>query len=211
MPRPQPTTSDGGVRRLHLLVDSTGLKLCGAGEWLVEKHGSRRRRSWGKLHLGVDAETGQIVASALTSKEVDDGAQVGPLLDQVTDPVASFTGDGAYDQDAVYAAVAEHHPNAAVIVPPRATAVPSGTAEAAPTQRDRHLQSIAAKGRMAWQQVSGYNRRAKAEAAIGRWKQVIGDGLRSRMDQRRATEVDVAVHVLNRMLELGRPNYVRIA
>jgi hypothetical protein len=63
---------------------------------------------------------------------------------------------------------------------------------------------------MAWQKASGYNRRAKVEAAIGRWKQVIGDGLRSRMDERRATEVNVAVHVLNHMLEMGRPNYVRI-
>ena len=111
-------------------------------------------------HLGVDAETGQIVASALTSKEADDGAQTGALLDQITDPVASFTGDGAYDQDAVYAAVAERHPDAAVIVPPRSTAVPGGTAETAPTQRDHHLQCITEKGRMAWQQASGYNKRA---------------------------------------------------
>jgi hypothetical protein len=210
VPRPQPTTADNNAQSLHLLVDSTGLKLCGAGEWLVEKHGTKVRRSWRKLHLGVDAETGQIVASALTSKDIDDGAQVGALLDQITDPMASFTGDGAYDQDAVYAAVAERHPDAAVIVPPRTTAVPGGTAETAPTQRDRHLRCITEKGRMAWQQASGYNKRAKAEAAIGRWKQVIGDGLRSRADERRATEVDVAVHVLNRMLELGRPNYVRI-
>ncbi|MGE0853100.1 MAG: IS5 family transposase [Hyphomicrobiaceae bacterium] len=211
VPQPQPATADDGSQPLHLLVDSTGLKLCGAGEWLLKKHGARVRRSWRKLHLGIDAETGQIVASALTSKEADDGAQTGALLDQIADPVASFTGDGAYDQDAVYAAVAERHPDAAVIVPPRTTAVPSGEAEVAPTQRDRHLQCIAEKGRMAWQQVSGYDKRAKAEAAIGRWKQVIGDGLRSRMDGRRATEVDVAVHVLNRMLELGRPSYVRIA
>ena len=80
---------------MHLLVDSTGLKLCGAGEWLAEKHGTRKRRSWRKLHLGVDAATGRIVASALTGREVDDGAQAGPLLDQVAGPVASFTGDGA--------------------------------------------------------------------------------------------------------------------
>jgi hypothetical protein len=211
VPRAQSNGSDGGARPLHLLVDSTGLTLCGAGEWLLEKHGTKVRRSWRKLHLGVDAEIGRIVASALTSKDVDDGAHVGPLLDQVTDPVASFTGDGAYDQDAVYAAVAERHPDAAVIVPPRSTAVPGGMAETAPTQRDRHLQCITEKGRMAWQQASGYNKRAKVEAAISRWKQVIGDGLRSRTDERRATEVDVAVHALNRMLELGRPNYVRIA
>jgi hypothetical protein len=77
-----------------LLVDSTGLKLCGAGAWLVEKHDTKRRRAWRKLHLGMDAETGQIVASALTSKEVDDAAQVGPLLDQVTASLSSFNADG---------------------------------------------------------------------------------------------------------------------
>jgi len=206
LPRPQ-----SGPEPVHLLVDSTGLKLCGPGEWLIEKHGTRKRRSWRKLHLGRDADTGQIVAATLTTHDVDDGSQVGPLLDQVDGPIASFTGDGAYDQDGVYASVGEHHPEATIIVPPRATAVPSQTAERAPTQRDRHLQLIAEKGRMAWQTASGYTKRAKAEAAIGRWKQVIGDRLRAQTDERRATEVDVAVHVLNRMLELGRPKYVRVA
>ena len=206
VPRPR-----SGTEPAHLLVDSTGLKLCGAGEWLVEKHGTRTRRSWRKLHLGRDADTGQIVAATLTTNDVDDGSQVGPLLDQVAGPVASFTGDGAYDQDGVYASVAERYPEAAIIVPPRSTAVPSETAETAPTQRDRHLQLIAEKGRMGWQKASGYNRRARAEATIGRFKRVIGDGLRSRTDERRATEMDVAVQVLNRMLELGRPESVRIA
>jgi hypothetical protein len=208
VPRPQ-ARRDG--EPLHLLVDSTGLKLCGAGEWLVEKHGTKTRRSWRKLHIGMDADTGQIVAAVLTTKEVDDGAEVGPLLDQVGGPVASFTADGAYDQDGVSTAVAERHPEAAIIVPPRSTAVPSETAETEPTQRDRHLHSIAKHGRTAWQKASGYTKRARAEAAIGRFKQVIGDGLRSRTDRRRATEVDVAVHALNRMLELGRPISVRIA
>ncbi len=100
---------------------------------------------------------------------------------------------------------------AAVIVPPRSTAVPSATAETAPTQRDRHLQLITEKGRMPWQKASGSTKRARAEATIGRFKRVIGDGLRSRTDERRATEMDVAVQVLNRMLELGRPESVRIA
>jgi hypothetical protein len=208
VPRPQPRR---GGEPMHLLVDSTGLRLCGAGEWLLEKHGTKTRRSWRKLHIGVDVGSGQIVAASLTAKEVDDGAEVGPLLDQVTGAVASFTGDGGYDQDRVYASVAERYPEAAVIVPPRATAVPSDTAETAPTQRDRHLQQIAEHGRMAWQKASGYTTRARAEAAIGRFKQVIGDGLRSRTDDRRATEVDVAVHVLNRMQDLGRPKYVRVA
>ena len=207
VPPPRPR-NDG--EPMHLLVDSTGLKLCGTGEWLVEKHGAKTRRSWRKLHIGMNAETGQIVAATLTTKDVDDGAEVGALLDQVAGSVAAFTGDGAYDQQGVSSAVAERHPTAAVLVPPRSTAVPSETAETAPTQRDRHLQFIAEHGRAAWQKASGYTIRARAEAAIGRFKQVIGDGLHSRTDQRRATEVDVAVHALNRMLELGRPISVRI-
>jgi hypothetical protein len=108
------------------------------------------------------------VASALTNKDVDDGAQVGSLLDQVPGSLSSFTGDGAYDQDGVYAGITERHPEAVVIVPPRSTAVPSDTAATAPTQRDGHLKCVAEKGRMAWQKTSGYNRRAKAEAAVGR-------------------------------------------
>src|SRR6185295_61763 len=219
VPRPKPRGAgaddaaggaDGGAEPLHLLVDSTGLKLYGAGEWLVEKHGAKRRRSWRKMHLGVDARTGRIVAATLTDRDEDDASQVGPLLDQVEDPVASFTADGAYDQESVYADVAERHPGADVVVPPRASAVPSATAETAPTQRDRHLQLIADHGRMAWQRASGYTKRARAEAAIARWKQVIGDRLRAHTEERRATEVNVAVYVLNRMQELGRPKYVRV-
>ncbi len=208
VPRPRACPGSGP---LHLLVDSTGLKLCGAGEWLHERHGTRVRRSWRKLHLGVDAGTGRIVASSLTTRDVDDGSQVGPLLDRVEEPLASFTGDGAYDGEGVTASIGSRHPEAAIIVPPRSTAVPSEAAETAPTQRDRHLRAIAEHGRMAWQAASGYTKRALAETAMSRFKRVIGDALRSHADERRATEVEVAVHVLNRMLDLGRPNSVRVA
>ena len=207
IPKPCPH-SRGPV---HLLVDSTGLQLCGPGEWLVEKHGTRRRRSWRKLHIGVDADTGQILAAELTHCDVDDGSQVEPLLDQITVPLASFIGDGAYDQVSIYGIVAKLHPNADVVVPPRSTAVLSETVEGAPTQRDRHLQSIAKHGRMGWQRRSGYTRRALVETAISRLKRVIGNGLRSRTDQRRMTEVAIAIQALNRMLELGRPKSIRIA
>jgi hypothetical protein len=196
---------------VHLLVDSTGLQLCGAGEWLVEKHGTQRRRSWRKLHIGVDAETGQILASELTTSDGEDGSHGEPLLDQITLPLASLIGDGAYDQAGIYSTVAKRDPEADVIVLPRSTAVSSDTAETAPTQRDRHLQSIAQHGRRGWQKRSGYTRRALVEAAISRLKRVIGDALRSRTDRRRATEVAVAVQALNRMLEFGRPKSVRIA
>jgi hypothetical protein len=90
------------------------------------------------------------------------------LTEPLTGAVASFTGDGAYDQDGASTAVAGRHLEASIIVPPRATAVPSATAETTPTQRDRHLQSIAEHGRMAWQRASGYTKRARAEATIGR-------------------------------------------
>jgi hypothetical protein len=206
VPRPK-----AGSTPVHLLVDSTGLKFCGPGEWLMEKHGTKRRRSWKKLHLATDADTGRIVASVLTDKEADDGSQVGPLLGQIDGSVGIFIGDGAFDRDDVYAEVAARHPDAAVIVPPRASAVPSDMAETTPTQRDAHLRCIAERGRMGWQRASGYNWRALVEADIARWKRVIGDGLRSQTDGRQATEVAIAADVLNRMLELGRPEYVRTA
>jgi len=201
--RPRP-----GSGPVHLLVDITGLKLCGSGEWLLEKHGTKTRRSWRKLHIAVDADTGQIAAAALTTSDVDDASQVGALLDQVDGPIASFTADGAYDQDGVYGEVAARHSEVSVIVPPRSSAVPSDTAQTTPTMRDRHLQIMTERGRMTWQKASGYNWRALVKADISRFKQVIGDGLRSRSDGRRATEVAIAANVLNQMLELGRPEYV---
>ncbi len=180
-----------GSAPMHLLVEGTGLKLCGPGEWLVEKHGTKRRRAWRVLHLATDADTGRIVASVLTDKGADDGSQVGPLLDRINGAVASFTGDGAYNRDDVYAAVVVRHPAAAVIVPSRANAVPSDTAETAPTQRDAHLRCIAERGSMGWQKTSGYNWRALVEADISRWKRVIGNGLRFQTDGRQASEVMV--------------------
>jgi hypothetical protein len=120
--------------------------------------------------------------------------------------------------DQIYRSFIDRDPEAAVIVPPRSTTVPSETAETEPTQRDRHLQCIAEKGRSGWQKASDYNKRSRVEAAIGRYKQVIGDGrpstrgrVRFRKHGRRSTEVAVAVRVLNQMLELGRPTSVRIA
>ncbi len=200
-----------GSGPVHLLVDSTGLKLCGSGEWLLEKHGTKTRRSWRKLHIAVDADTGQIAAAALTASDICDASQVGDLLDQVNGPVSSFTADGAYDQDGVYGDVVSRHPEASVIVPPRSNSAPSETAQTAPTMRDRHLQTITERGRMDWQKASGYNWRALVEADISRFKRVIGDGLRSRTDRRRANEIAIAVDALNRMLGLGRPAYVRLA
>jgi hypothetical protein len=104
--------------------DSAGLKLCGSGEWLLEKHATKTRRSWRKLDVAMDADTGRIVAVTLTNCDVDDGSPVGPLLDQVDGPAASFTADGAYDRDGVSREIATRHPNACAIVLPRSNTVP---------------------------------------------------------------------------------------
>src|SRR5215203_4895656 len=109
---------------VNVVIDSTGLKVFGTGEWQREKHGGKGHRTWRKLHLAIDPETGEILASELTTTEEGDAALVGPLLEQITGPISSVIADGAYDGEPVYRAVAEHQPHlpAAVIIPPRATA-----------------------------------------------------------------------------------------
>ena len=196
---------------LHLIIDSTGLKLRGAREWLFEKHGTAKRRSWRKLHIGIDADNGEIVAFDLTDKDVDDASHAKPLLDQLTEVPASFIADGAYDRIAVLDAVLARNPSASFIVPPCKGAVPGPSAATSPTQRDRHVLWVEEHGRMNWQKTSGYNKRSKVEAAISRYKRVIGDTLKSSNDARRATEVAIAVKSLNRMRDLGQALCSRVA
>lgn len=153
----------------HLVLDSTGLALLGQGEWDAAKHGRRGRR-WIKLHLAVDATTGEIVAHVLTENTADDAAQVQGLLRTVEGTIASLTADGAYDGEPTYAAarVRQPGPPPDVVIPPRARAVPSTTDPAQQTARDRHIGPMAEEGRMEWQRLTGYGRRALAETAMGR-------------------------------------------
>lgn len=192
---------------LHLLVDSTGIKIYGEGEWLDQKHGVRSARRWRKLHLAVDAETHEIVAVELTPDDVGDVSTVPELLDQIEGSVGSFIGDGAYDGKTVYDAVADRHPEAAVIIPPRSTAIPSKTAA---TQRDQHLATIAKHGRIAWQRNSGYARRSLVETAVFRYKTCIGRRLHARTLPNQKTEAKIGCNVLNRMTSLGMPVSVRV-
>src|SRR5215213_1512111 len=198
---------------VHVVIDSTGLKVYGAGEWLAETHGERGRRTWRKLHLAVDPVSGEILASELTTTEEGDAALVGPLLEQITGPIASVIADGAYDGEPVYRAVAERQPDppAAVIIPPRASAVASSTADTTPTQRDQHLRMIQDRGRLGWQKAVGYGRRSLGETAVSRYKAIIGRGLRARTLPGQKTEARVACSVLNRMTRLGMPVSQRTA
>ena len=192
---------------LHLLVDSTGLKIYGEGEWLDQKRGIRSPRRWRKLHLGVDAGTHQIVAVELTPDHVGDVSELPGLLDQIDADVASLTADGAYDGEAVYDAVADRSPDAEVIIPPRATAVPNETTT---TQRDRHFATIKKHGRMSWQRRSGYNRRSLVETAIYRYKTIINRRLQARTLPNQRTEAKIGCNVLNRMTSFGMPASARI-
>ncbi len=198
----------------HVVIDATGLKVYGAGEWLAEKDGERGQRSWRKLHLAVDPGSGEILASELTTTEEGDAALVGPRLEQIHGPIASITADGAYDGEPIYRAIAECQPDppAAVIIPPHATAVASPTADTTPTQRDQHIQMIQDRGRMEWQRSVGYGRRSLGETAVFRYnKAIIGRGLCARTLPAQKTEARAACSVLNRMTRLGMPVSQRIA
>src|SRR4051794_9847959 len=162
---------------LHLLVDSTGVKIYGEDEWLDQKHGIRSRRRWRKLHLAVDADAQAIAAVELTPDDVGDVTVLPDLLDQIERPLGSVTTDGAYDGETVYDEVRYRHPAARVIVPPRSTAVLS---EAGATQRDEHLRSIQNHGRIGWQRRSGYGRRSPVEGAEYRYKNNIRPRLYAR-------------------------------
>ena len=200
-----------GSGPVHLVLDSTGLQLFGQGEWDAEKHGRAKRR-WLKLHLAVDADTSEIAAHVLTEGTADDAAQVPTLLGQADGTIASVIADGAYDGEPTYAAAAarQRDPPPNVVIPPRASAVPSTDEAAVQTPRDRHIRLIAEKGRMAWQQATGYGRRSLGETAIGRYKHLIDPKLRARRLPGQQGEVTVAVQALNRMIRVAKPVSVRM-
>jgi hypothetical protein len=194
---------------VHLVVDSTGLKIFGEGDWLREKHKTRaKRKSWRKLHLGLDLVTGEIICADLTLDDVGDPTALPGLLDQVDAPVTRFLADGAYDgsptSDLLKARVGD---TVEVIIPPPKTAIPSPQSTHDPSQRDQHIGEIRVHGRLAWQVSSGYNQRSRVEAQMGRWKGVIGPKLKARRFENQKTEVRIGVNVLNKMTELGRPEF----
>jgi len=201
-----------GSGSVHLVLDSTGLQLFGQGEWDAEKHGRAKRR-WLKLHLAVDATTGEIAAHVLTEGTADDAAQAPTLLGQAEDTIASVIADGAYDGEPTYAAAAarQRDPPPDVVIPPRTSAAPSTSDPANQSPRDRHIQFIAEYGRMAWQKATNYGRRSLGETALGRYKHLIGPKLRARTRPGQQGEVALSVQALNRMIRTAKPVSVRIA
>ena len=198
---------------LHLVVDSTGLKVFGEGEWLESKHKIKvKRKRWRKLHLGLDLVSGEIICSELTTDEVGDPTALPDLLDQIDGPVTKFIADGAYDGSPTRSLLERRLGEIVeVIIPPPKTAVRSPQSARNPTARDRHIAEIETSGRMAWQKSIGYCKRSRIETQMGRWKAVIGPKLKARNFDNQTTEVKIGVRALNRMTDLGRPEFRRVA
>jgi hypothetical protein len=197
-----------GQAPVHVLIDSTGLQVYGAGRWLEEKHGAKSRRGWRKLHLALDADSGEIAAHVMTDQDTGDATQVEPLFEQIGIPIRQFTADGAYDGKPTYDAATSHSADAAVVIPPRVNAVERSNIEP-PRQRDRHIAAITTDGRMTSQAVTGYGKRSLVETAIGRYKAIIGRRLRAWSFDAQQTEVAIGCAVLNRMLACARQKSVR--
>ena len=191
---------------IHLVVDSTGLKILGSGEWNAHKYkASRKRRDWRKLHIGVDDE-GFIVAAELTASSEGDASTLPDLLDQIDAPIRRFTADGAYDHKSVYDRVgAAGTEEVVIVIPPRRSAVSTGPTDGPWAQREAALQRIHQVGRREWHKESGYRQQARVENGFFRYKAVLGGGLKARNSNAQAREAIIGCHILNRMGELGRP------
>ena len=194
---------------IHLVVDSTGLKGFDEGEGLQNKHKTTaKRKSWRKLHLGLDLATGEIVCSDLTTDGVGDPTALPELLDQIDGDVSRFIGDGAYDGSPTSDLLVKlFGVDVEITIPPPKTAVLSAKAAVNPTLRDQRISAIRSGGRIAWQVSSGYNQRSRAETQMGRWKMVIGPKLKARSFPNQRTETKIGTHILNKMTALGRAKF----
>jgi hypothetical protein len=205
------TSRDDGDEPRHIVIDSTGLKVYGEGEWKRRAHGASKRRTWRKLHLSLDPDTGEITATGLTDNATDDASQVEPLLNETEGPIETVGGDGAYDKWKSYEAIAAVE--AEPVVPPQKNAriKRHGNTKGPPLPRDEAIRYIRRHGRAKWKREHEYHRRSLAETGMWRFKQVIGRVLRSRTLPNQKTEARIGSRVLNEMLALGRPESYALA
>jgi transposase len=201
--------------KVHLVIDSTGLKVYGEGEWKQSVYGKQKRRTWRKLHLGVDSDTGEITAVGLTDNTSHDGSQVENLLEQTLDQtdkeLSAVGGDGAYDAWDVYDAITDRE--ATPVIPPQRNAKikKHGNCSGPPLPRDEAIRYIRGHGRKKWKRVSGYHRRSLAETAVYRFKQLMGRFVEARRWENERTEVRLKAKALNKMTRLGMPETSKTA
>jgi IS5 family transposase len=189
---------------LHVVIDSTGLKIYGEGEWKTRQHGLSKRRTWRKMHLGVDEATGEILAVVTTERDVGDCEVLPQILAAITDPIEQVSADGAYDTIACHQAIAARQ--ARVAIPPRENAVITDIGQW--DAREEAVRRIGEIGRAGWKQEVNYHRRSLAETMMFRQKTLFGDRLSSRKMTTQTTEVRIRCAALNRMTHLGMPKCV---
>lgn len=194
----------GSQEPLHLLIDSTGIKVEGEGEWNARKHGGQKRRVWRKIHIGIDEQTLEVRAVEVTSNEVGDAPMLPELLKQIPldQEIASVTADGAYDTRKCHDAIAER--GAAAVIPPRKNAKPWKADSAGAFARNEALRVSKYLGRALWRRWSGYHRRSRVETKMHCVK-LLGQRLMARDFDRQVAEFQVRVAVLNGFTALGIP------
>lgn len=192
---------------LHLVADSSGIKVYGEGEWKVRQHGISKRRTWKKIHCGFDEKTGDIVCATITDNDTHDSTELPKLLDQIPleQRIDQVSNDGGYDTKQCYEAIKKR--GARAIIPPRIDAKiwVHGNSNAPAHQRDINLRRIREVGRAPWKIESGYHRRSMAENGFFRYKTIFGDKVSARTPESQQTELLLRCKILNRFTELGMP------
>ena len=190
---------------LHIVMDSTGLKVYGEGEWKVRQHGYSKHRTWRKIHIALNPEDGMIHAAEMTTNGVDDASMVKPVLEKIKGQVKKFGGDGGYDKTKVYDVLEKKKIKS--IIPPQKNARigKHGNCRGHTKPRDRAIRYIRLHGRKKWKKVFGYHKRSIAETTMFRYKTILGDKLQSRTFERQCVEVLLSCKILNKMALCGMP------
>jgi IS5 family transposase len=198
------------TERKYIVIDSTGAKVYGEGEWKVRQHGWSKHRTWRKIHAAVDESTGVIESCVMTTNCVDDAAMVGTLLDGIEGKVKKVAADGAYDKKKVYAELEKK--KIKPVIPPRkgARITRHESTRGRELPRDKAIRCIRKQGRKKWKKQSGYHRRSIAESSMYRLKMVFGEKLASRDIMQQQVEVTMKCYTLNKMAGLGMPVTARI-
>ena len=197
---------------LTIVIDSTGLKIYGEGEWKVRQHGVSKRRTWRKLHVGANPEDGEIQAALLTENNVSDDEAVEALLAQIEQDIETLAADGAYDKRKVYDRLNAHSPDVDILIPPRKNARiwKHGNTKADRLKRDENLRSIRRHGRKECKKKSGYHVRSLAETTMFRLKTIFGDNLSTRLIETQTTQASIRCAALNKITHLGMPQAYKV-
>ena len=195
----------------HLVVDSTGVKVFGEGEWKVRQHGISKRRTWLKLHLCVDEATLEIVSAVASTNDISDAEVLSDLLEDMPGEIEQVSADGAYDQRKCYDTLNKHGAKAAI--PPRkgARIWQHGNSKKERHKRDQNLRQIRKVGRKQWKQASNYHRRSLAETTMFRFKTIFGDRVQTRRIENQFKELLLKTAILNQMTHLGMPDSYQVA